>query len=77
MTLIVKLISHTFPDDPNWIIVEKHVPLGTTYEVFGYHRDGHIANDELGKIRKTDLYLLSGNNGFGWLPTACFEFVQE
>lgn len=77
MTMIVKLVRYTFPDDPDWLLVGKHVPLGTKYEVWGYHKEGYIGNDELGRKRETELYLLLGNEGFGWMPTVCFEFVQE
>ena len=77
MTLSVKLVRHTFPDDPDWILVEQIIPLGTTYRVLGYYRDGFIRNDDTGKERNIELLLLIGNGDFGWLPAACFEFIEE
>ena len=73
----VKLVRYTFPDRPDWEIIEPKVPLGTIYEVFGYDRDCLIVNDELKASRQVDAYFLVGNNNQGWLPTVCFETVHE
>lgn len=76
--MIVKLISHTFPDKPNWEIVEKTVPLGTVYEVIGYQAGGEIGNLETRERRKVSgMYLLDGNGDIGWMPCELFEHVKE
>jgi len=73
----VKLVRYTFPDRPDWEVVERNVPLGTIYEVFAYDRDFVIVNEELKEVRPIDAYFLIGNNSQGWLPTVCFETVHE
>ena len=75
--MIVKLIRHNFPDRPDWLIIEETVPLGTRYEVIGYDRELMISNSLLKEVRAIEAYLVSGNNGMGWLPTICFETVRE
>jgi hypothetical protein len=73
----VRLVRYTFPDRPDWEIIEQKVPLGTVYEVFGYDRNFFIVNEALQEVRPIDAYYLIGNNHRGWLPTVCFETVHE
>lgn len=75
--MIVQLVRHSFPDRPDWLIVDESVPLGTRYEVIGYNRDMTILNATLKEAREIDAYLLAGNGGVGWLPTICFEPIKE
>ena len=74
--MMVKLVRHTFPDRPDWVIIEESVPLGTVYEVLGYDRDFLIVNEELREIRPIGAFLLSRDNEMGWLPSICFERVE-
>ena len=76
--MIVQLIRHTFPDDPDWIIVNKTVPIGTRYEVEGYFHDGfRVVNLITRETRDVEVYFLVGNGDKGFLPTICFEPVSE
>lgn len=74
--MLVKLVRHTFPDRPDWIIVEESVPIGTIYEVLGYDRDFLIINEELREARPVGAFLLKGNDSMGWLPSVCFERIE-
>lgn len=75
--MLVKLVRHTFPDRPDWAVIDESVPLGTVYEVIGYDRDFVIINEELHEIRPVGAFLLLGRSGTGWLPTVCFERVEH
>ena len=65
------------PNRPDWPIVEESVPLGTVYEVMGYHREAVIFNSELNEAMFTDTYFLVGNGSAGWMPTICFEVTKH
>ena len=75
--MVVKLIRYNLKDAPEWFVINETVPLGTLYEVMGYHKDATMVNLEQGFIKKIDLYLLRGNGGEGWLPAECFEIIPE
>lgn len=75
--MIVKLIRHTFPDKPDWIIMSPEIPIGTRYEVIGYDRDFTIVNLDSHERRLVEVYFLLRNGSSGWLPTICFEMVRE
>jgi len=72
----VKLVRYTVPGRPDWLVIEKKVPLGTVYEVFGYDRDTVLVNDELKVAMPVDAYYHIGNNSQGWLPQICFVVVH-
>lgn len=72
----VKLVRHTFPDRPDWVLIEESVPLGTIYEVIGYDAEVSIYNQELKETRKQDHYIVIGNGDKGYLPTCVFEVVK-
>lgn len=74
--MFVKLVRHSLPDRPDWIIIDESVPLGTRYEVMGFASidTGLILMNELTKEKRpVEDYLLKGNNSMGYLPTGCFE----
>ena len=76
MNLPIKttLKRHYWPDDPNWIIINESVPLGTEYKVLGFEKLT-IINFELGRKRSSvPCYLVQrGNEDPGYIPTVCFE----
>jgi len=73
----VKLVRHTFPDRPDWIIIDESIPLGKIYEVLGYDRQFIIINTQLNIARPVGAFLLRDSNEEGWLPCVCFEKVDE
>lgn len=75
--MLVKLVRHTFPDRPDWVLIEESVPVGTVYEVHGYDRDFVVLNEQLREARPISAYLLKRDDEMGWLPTVCFEMVYE
>lgn len=76
--MIVKLVRHSFPDDPNWIIVNPKVPIGTKYRVIKHYPTGAVlVSKETGMERAVEVYLLEGNNDTGYLPCICFEEVLD
>lgn len=75
--MLVKLVRHTFPDRPDWVIVEKSVPIGTVYEVLGYDRDFVIINEELREVRPVGAFFLKREDSMGWLPSVCFERIDN
>jgi hypothetical protein len=75
--MTVQLIRYTFPDRPDWEVVNKSVPLGTKYEVVGYDRHFRIMNLLTGEIRPVQSYFLVGNDDSGWMPVDCFETIGE
>lgn len=74
--MLVKLVRHTFPDRPDWVIIEESVPIGTVYEVLGYDRDFVIINEQLHEIRPIGAFLVKREDEAGWLPAICFERVE-
>lgn len=73
----VRLINHSFPDDPSWILVKEDVPIGTVYEVIGYERQMIVCSLITGKQRKVETFLCQGNGSTGYIPTNCLEVVNE
>lgn len=73
----VKLINHTFPDDPTWFIMKPNIPLGTEYEVIGYERRMIITELTTGKTRSVETFLCEGNGNIGYIPTICLEVINE
>ena len=71
----VQLVRHSFPDRPDWILIEETVSLGTIYEVMAYSRDFMIINEILREKREIEAYFVKGNHGEGWLPKVCFEMI--
>jgi hypothetical protein len=74
--MFVQLIRHTFPDAPDWEVVDTTVPLGTQYEVLGYDRDMVMFDALTGRSKHVECFLLSGNGDVGFLPTCLFEAVE-
>lgn len=73
-----KLITHTFPDDPDWELVSKEVPLGTVYEVFGFDSRLTVLDLETGKARDVACYyVFRPGTGYGFLPCICLEAIKE
>jgi hypothetical protein len=75
--MLVKLVRHTFPDRPDWVLIEESVPIGTIYEVYGFDRDFVIMNHLLKEARPISAFLLKRNDEMGWLPTVCFERIED
>lgn len=73
--MIVKLIRHSFPDRPQWIIIDEDIPLGTEYEVFGYDADMMISSCSMHEVRPVDCFFVQriDNKERGWLPCICFR----
>lgn len=74
---MVKLVRHTFPDRPDWTIIDESVPLGKIYEVIGYDREFIIVNEQLRAVRPVGAFLLKDDKETGWLPCVCFERITE
>jgi hypothetical protein len=72
----VELVRHSFPDRPDWILINETVPLGTRYEVLGYDSRYTIENLLFHEKRNIEVYLLRENGHEGWLPKVCFEPVK-
>lgn len=72
MTMKVRLVRHTFIDEPDWEVVSESVPLGTEYEVLGYQRMT-IINLDTKRHKVVPCYLIRGNGSEGWMPTDCLE----
>ncbi len=75
--MLVKLVRHTFPDRPDWIIIEESIPLGKLYEVIGYDSEFIMLNHELREARPVGAFLLKDEKETGWLPCVCFEKVDD
>ena len=73
----VRLAQHAFPDRPDWPIIKDDVPLGTEYEVIGFHADLTLQNIGTGETRDVDCFHVIGNGSEGWLPCVCFELAKE
>lgn len=76
----VRLARYNFPDNPEWIIMSETIPLGTEYEVVGYRAENEgftITNLYTKEQKPVACYLLKGNGDTGWLPTCCFEPIEE
>ena len=73
--LVVKLERYTFKDDPEWVIVEENIPLGTIYFILGQASNMTIVNEGLKKQRIIDVYMVTrdGDNQAGWLPVDVFS----
>jgi len=75
--MTVKLLRHTFIDDPTWFIIDKNVPLGTEYEVKQFRAKGFtLINKETNKSREVLCYYLVRNNNAGWLPAETFQVID-
>lgn len=75
-----KLISHTFPDRPDWILVRDTVLLGKIYRVIPripLFLEGNVINLETGEQRKITTVLVEDAQEWGLMPTCVFEFVDE
>ena len=71
----VKLVRHTFPDRPDWLVMDESTPLGTLYYVLD-KKDGFILrNLQTNESRPVTCYLLDGNGDVGWMPIDCFEEI--
>jgi hypothetical protein len=75
--MMVKLVRHTFPDRPDWTIIDESIPLGKIYEVRGYDSEFIILNHELQEVRPVGAFLLRDSKEEGWLPCVCFEKVDD
>lgn len=75
--MLVKLVRHSFPDRPDWIIIEESIPLGKIYEVRGYDSEFIILNSQLREVRPIGAFLLRDDKEEGWLPCVCFEKVDD
>jgi hypothetical protein len=73
----VELVSHSFPDRPDWILVNEEIPLGTQYELLGYERNATVVNMTTSEARKIELYLLEGRESIGWIPAICFRIIPS
>lgn len=74
--MFVKLVCHTFPDRPDWPLVDKSIPIGTIYEVIAYDSDMLIYNKDLNESRRVRAYMLAGNGDVGFIPVDVFEVVN-
>lgn len=72
------LIRHSHPNNPDWVIIDESVPLGTTYECLGFCQDILLASQKFG-TDTVDCLLLKrdGDTGAGWLPQFCFRLETE
>jgi hypothetical protein len=75
--MMVKLVRYSFPDRPDWTIIDESVPLGKIYEVIGYDREFIIVNEQLRAVRPVGAFLLKDDKETGWLPCVCFERITE
>lgn len=73
----VKLIRHSLPDRPDWVIMDESVPLGTEYEVLGYESRMELHSSELNESRIIEAYFLDGNGDKGFMPAGLFERIEE
>jgi len=75
--MVVKLLRHTFIDDPTWFIISESVPIGTEYEVKQFRAKGFtLINKETNKSRKVACYYLVGNNDSSWMPAEAFQVID-
>jgi hypothetical protein len=74
----VRLIRYSFPDMPDWDIVNRDVPLGTVYEVLGYDRNSVTIYDTLtGRSRQVECYFVERDGASGYMPCVCLEPCNE
>lgn len=75
----LELISHSFPDDPSWIIMREDIPIGTKYEMLGYEQGITIFNALTGKFRNVDCYLVRReyDDNEGFLPCCCLKVIES
>ena len=73
--LVVKLVRYSFPDDPDWVIIEESVPLGTIYKVLGVAKDITITNENLNKSKVVDCYIVLRDGDYmpGYMPADLLE----
>jgi hypothetical protein len=75
----LKLVRHTFPDDPDWIILRENIPIGTEYEMLGYESDMQLWNASMNKTRTIDCYFVRRLNDdrLGYVPCICLEMIES